>query len=441
MFETNELSEREQEVLRLVATGASNKEIAQELFISTNTVKVHLRNIYSKIGVASRTEAAMYAVNEGIVSTTPDKTRSTEPDIKGDEAHDDTSQTLSKIANNRKRKVVVGSILSIFLLSIVIGGYLLVRLNNESTQAQFSSPAEIQKWKILESMPTPRFGLAVASLNDNIYAIGGQTESDITGVNEYFSTISNQWSVLSSKPTPVSEISSAVIGGKIYIPGGRLPSGEITAILEIYDPRSDEWTQGTDIPIAISAYGITSHEGKAYLFGGWDGENFQDKVFEYDPQLDRWRELATMGISRGYLGVAKAGDRIYVMGGFDGEEIFDINEIFLPANIDTQESLWEKGTPIPVGISSMGLTSIADIIYLFGGKRANEPISNALAYFSNEQEWRSIDDPLVEIGELPATVSQGTQIYVFGGDTDNGTTSVSQIYQAIYTISFPVIVK
>ncbi len=55
------LTQREVEVLRLVATGMSNPEIAQELFISSNTVKRHLTNIFSKTSATGRAEAAVYA--------------------------------------------------------------------------------------------------------------------------------------------------------------------------------------------------------------------------------------------------------------------------------------------------------------------------------------------------------------------------------------------
>jgi DNA-binding CsgD family transcriptional regulator len=57
--ENNNLSEREIETLKLVAQGMSNKQIALSLFISINTVKVHLRNIFEKINVESRTEATL----------------------------------------------------------------------------------------------------------------------------------------------------------------------------------------------------------------------------------------------------------------------------------------------------------------------------------------------------------------------------------------------
>jgi DNA-binding NarL/FixJ family response regulator len=62
-----ELSPREDEVLRLVAKGATNKQIAEALFISENTVKTHLRNIMEKLHLANRSQAAAYAVKRGLV--------------------------------------------------------------------------------------------------------------------------------------------------------------------------------------------------------------------------------------------------------------------------------------------------------------------------------------------------------------------------------------
>ena len=62
------LTERETEVLRLLAQGKSNKEVAQLLTIGEKTVKTHVSSILSKLGVPSRTQAALYAVRIGLVS-------------------------------------------------------------------------------------------------------------------------------------------------------------------------------------------------------------------------------------------------------------------------------------------------------------------------------------------------------------------------------------
>lgn len=62
------LTERETEVLRLLAQGRSNKEIAAALTIGEKTVKTHVSNILAKLGVQSRTQAALYAVRVGLVS-------------------------------------------------------------------------------------------------------------------------------------------------------------------------------------------------------------------------------------------------------------------------------------------------------------------------------------------------------------------------------------
>ena len=62
------LTDRELEVLGLVAAGLSNKEIAGQLTIGEKTVKTHVSNILSKLGLLSRTQAALYAVRMGLVT-------------------------------------------------------------------------------------------------------------------------------------------------------------------------------------------------------------------------------------------------------------------------------------------------------------------------------------------------------------------------------------
>jgi len=62
------LSEREIEILKLLVRGNTNKEIAEALFITENTVKVHMKNILGKLQLRNRQQAAAYAVKQGLVT-------------------------------------------------------------------------------------------------------------------------------------------------------------------------------------------------------------------------------------------------------------------------------------------------------------------------------------------------------------------------------------
>ncbi len=65
---TSPLTAREQDVLRLLAQGRSNRQIGEELFISGKTASVHVSNILAKLGAASRGEAVAVAYREGLIA-------------------------------------------------------------------------------------------------------------------------------------------------------------------------------------------------------------------------------------------------------------------------------------------------------------------------------------------------------------------------------------
>ena len=62
-----DLTDREVEVLRLIARGRSNREVAERLFISPKTVGRHVENLYAKIGVSSRAAAAVFAMEQRLL--------------------------------------------------------------------------------------------------------------------------------------------------------------------------------------------------------------------------------------------------------------------------------------------------------------------------------------------------------------------------------------
>ncbi len=442
--DTNELSDRELEILRLVATGVSNKEIAQQLFISSNTVKVHLRNIFTKIGANSRTEAAMYAVRIGLVETAAaalpaeelvglETKNHHEPGTGPEEPAEDATTRSQKI----KQSWVYFGITSGLIILLIIAIAVLPKNNNPATSIQSPTSTPRVQWFQLPGLPTPRQGLAVINYDNQIYAIGGEASDGISNVVERFNPLANSWTALSPKPTKVTDISAATIGGLIYVPGGKLESGMPTDITEVYNPLTNQWTSGKSLPKALSGYALAVFEGRIYLFGGWDGNQVVSDAFVYDYHTNTWTALPTMPTARAYAGSTVVDGNIYVIGGWDGHKALTSNEVYRPG-MAGENSQWTQAPALPFGQYGMGVANLSNIIFLIGGTQADHQLTT-IALIPEETDWVKIDNPLDNGWSFLGATTIGTRLYALGGKNKTGLSNQMWSYQAIYTISLPIV--
>jgi DNA-binding CsgD family transcriptional regulator len=432
--DTAELTEREKEILRLLATGASNKDIAHHLFISSNTVKVHLRNTFSKIGATSRTEAAVYAIREGIsqAADTPAAMLATQ--------ESPTTSPISLDTKSKPHSFWISALVTVMLVGVITFGMTTSQAPALAVASPVPVPVTPLRWQELAAMPTARSGLAVAVYENQIYTIGGETAQGVTGVMEKYDVASDTWITLTSKPVPVTDINAAVIGGQIYIPGGRLASGVVTDDLESYDPSRKVWERHAPLPVALSGYALVAFEGKLYVFGGWDGQKFLASVYEYEPDQDKWLARWPMPTARGFAGAAIAGGSIYVIGGTAGDQALAVNEEYVVERDTGNENPWTSRTPLPEARFAMGIASIADIIHIVGGDGQIETLQ-AFEYFPQRDEWQSFEFPVTEHWRGPGVGIVETKLHIFGGLLSSASAPTGQhlVYQAIYTIFIPAI--
>jgi DNA-binding CsgD family transcriptional regulator len=437
--EPSELSERELDILRLVATGASNKDIAQKLFISTNTVKVHIRNIFTKIGVTSRTEAAMYAVQNGIVTTAASQIKMEEDNSLISVELSQSNQAISiENLNQKKQPLRYLLIFITIIFGVVMIGFVLFRERLLPVQpATASTPTQRVQWFELPGLTIPRRSLAVTSYANQIFAIGGENGEGITNAVEKYDPKTNLWSALNSKPLAVSEINAGVLGGLIFVPGGKQLDGKPTNITEIYDPLSDTWSTGIPLPIPLCAYGLVVSEGRIYVFGGWDGKSIRNNAYVFNPELNIWSEIPPMPTARSFPGAVAVGSKIYILGGWDGQKALSTSEVYLTDHTDL-ESPWTTAGSLPSPRYGMGITNLADMIFIIGGTSPEDDLS-VIALSQEDAEWKKLETPMLPGWFFLGATTIGSRLYALGGEIESVLSNQMWSYQALFTITLPIV--
>lgn len=438
-----QLSEREREILRLVATGATNQQIAAQLNISANTVKVHLRNIFGKIGVASRTEATMYAVRNGIVEVpaVPSSSVASSSDairtLSGAEP-DKPASAVFRLSTSRSQWLLYAGVAGglVLAFAIIFGLLVLSQGSNPSStppttpaiQTFVSSPSPV--WMAHPSLPSIQSAPAAIAFEGRIFVIGGKVAGGVTGSTWRYDPSDKTWTPLNAKPTPVEDAGAVVLNGKIYIPGGRLADGTISNRLEIFDPALGAWTAGRPLPAPRSAYGIAAVDGRLYLFGGWDGSKTSNDVFAYDPVSDTWEQRSPMPTARAYAGTSVVDGSIYVIGGEDQGRVLNVNEQYTPSK--EGEAAWSPRTALPDARSRFGSAALSNLIFVLGGTPKDTP----LYYDVRSDSWKAFEPPQTPLGKQPAIAVRDASLFVIVSSQDRTESLVYEL-RMLYTVVLP----
>ena len=410
------LTDREREVLELVATGITNREVAQQLYISINTVKVHLRNIYTKLAADSRTEATMIAVREGWVNVGD----TDQPSAEGTPADRAAVEAAPLPPLPWPKRI---ALLGALVLAVSVVAATWPRAESQAgTRADLpldrsqrplvtgaARDAE-SSWQERAQMPTRRAHAALVATADQLLAIGGRTPEGVTGAVEAYDPEEDIWTPRSEKPLAVAYVGAATIGSAVYVPGGRDAEGRPLRIVEVYDPQGDAWSRVSPLPEPRCAYALVPHEDKLYLFGGWDGDRYVSTAYVYDPEADSWSVLPPMDSARGFAGAASLDGEIYVVGGYDGRR-----ELTDCAAYDPTTSTWRECAPLTVGRGGLGVIAAGGQLYAVGGGGWSSYLGFNERYSPEEDSWKPVETPLVGEWRNPGVAFLGGTIYAIGG--------------------------
>ncbi|NLG28037.1 MAG: hypothetical protein GX557_09005 [Chloroflexi bacterium] len=448
-----ELSAREREILQAVVTGATNQQIALSLHVSVNTVKAHLRNIFEKLGVQSRTEATMCAIQRGLVEVAGQPRGAAAPEAQSVSAGQPESTPPLPAPHSLVTPVSWlqrSAVLFVALLLIAVAVWPATQAASQTSHSPLvdlplaprplSTPTASLRWQTRTPLPTPRGRFALAQLDGQLLVIGGLSEEGWSARVDAYDAALDRWEQRADKPTAVANIGAAVVDGRVYVAGGNDAEDKVLTRVEVYDPATDTWSTTADLPAPLCAYAVAATPTGFFLLGGWDGQRYVDTVHYYDVASDTWQTRAPLPSPRGFAAAAPLGERIYVVGGQDADGELALCQSYAPALDTPGNDPWQTHTPMNVGRAGHGLVPFGGALYVVGGGWGNYVTYNE-RYAPERDAWSTYESPLAgewrSLGLAAIEAPQGTYLYAVGGWSGSYLSAV-RTYQIGFRAYIPV---
>lgn len=426
----NPLSEREMEVSRLLVTGATNSEIARELTISPHTVKVHLRNVFEKLQVSSRTEASMVLLQQGwVVVPGVSSPGVSTPDIAAtgvglDAAAQAThapppdplplSDRLPEIST--WQRIYLSLALALCLIAafapFVLGRpHVEPALLSDGGQTVMGKPSVelLNRWDARTPMSQARSRMAVAMDQSWIYVVGGEGRGGrpLAAVDAY-ELEANQWQVRAPLPRPLSNSAAAVVNdqdrGALYVAGGATfaddeadaqPARDLVISDELlrYDLAADTWHTVAVLPAPLAGAQLIAQDGALYVLGGWDGTTLRDEVWMRPLVPDTVLEADTV---------------------LEEPLAEGTPEQLAPDELDASRTTWQLLTRLPVPMAFFGAALVDNALYVAGGYDGQTELDAAYVYHMNPNRWETLA-PLSTPRAGLTLSHDGTALLALGG--------------------------
>lgn len=445
----NPLSEREMEVARLLATGASNAEIARDLIISPHTVKVHLRNIFEKLQVSSRTEASMMLIQRGWIVVPGAVVETVEvaaPALPPVPEPTPLGEIQPNIAPWQRFYLIGALALCLLLLATPYVGAWMTDSTDllTNTGQAVSAPPTMQldtRWQVRTPLRQPTGRHALVAYYGNLYTIGGETTGGATLDSvAFFDTGNNSWMAATVLPEPLANLAATPLGDLLYVAGGSqlLASGEVMLSdrLLVYSHEMAQWQEAGKLPYSVAGAALIADSSALYLLGGWDGHNMRDEIWRFAPSArpagTGWELVGHLSKGRAFFGATIVRDDIYVAGGYDNEHELALFERFTTTTGELRE-LSSMATP------RGGLALVYDGVALYAlGGGWTRPIANLERYDLSTNSWSNFPSPIEGEWRHLAAVGMDGQIFITGGWAGDYIDSQLQ-YQSSFRALLPVI--